>query len=247
MEVANLWELIDFLICFPEYTIPREIYIDHIGCMMLGEKMFGFGIVGTKRKEIAYLLSLFRFLFCLSFGLLALFVGGIAAFKFYSHRESANYDIGTEVEYLIRSGETLAAMGVINEKPWMLQYQMPDRGGLSGGSFLHIAAASDNIEAADSLLGKGIGIDVRRTSSQANAGTTPMHDAAFNSRDKMISFLCSRGADVNASDSSGKTPLFYASARSTLELLISLGSSITQEDRRGRVPLFYATTKEAKG
>jgi ankyrin repeat protein len=57
--------------------------------------------------------------------------------------------------------------------------------------------------------------------------------------------LLAGGADVNAADESGATPLHYAASNafgSTVELLIAAGASCEVADGRDRTPADYASS-----
>lgn len=59
-----------------------------------------------------------------------------------------------------------------------------------------------------------------------SASTTALHSAAWNGNKKAISLLLNRGADIDAADSNGWTPLFYAKDADTAQHLVSLGASM---------------------
>jgi len=55
------------------------------------------------------------------------------------------------------------------------------------------------------LIDSGIPVDCRNHFRE-----TPLHEAASEGHADMAAFLLERGADVNAKNRRGKTPLFYA-------------------------------------
>ncbi|KAJ4032240.1 hypothetical protein NW761_012799 [Fusarium oxysporum] len=58
------------------------------------------------------------------------------------------------------------------------------------------------------------------------ASTTALHIAAWNGNKEAISLLLKRGANIDAADSNGWTPLFYAKDADTAQHLVSLGASM---------------------
>ncbi len=76
------------------------------------------------------------------------------------------------------------------------------------------------------------------------AGATPLHKAAGNARREVVELLLANGADVNAKDGSGKTPLHEAAAcrygtRGLIEALIAGGADVNAK-RHGWTPLRVA-------
>lgn len=73
-----------------------------------------------------------------------------------------------------------------------------------------------------------------------------MHYACKNGHKEVAALLISKGADVNAKDSSGLTPL-HAVARwypkmavGIANLLLANGADINLKDNQGRTPVWYA-------
>jgi ankyrin repeat protein len=66
---------------------------------------------------------------------------------------------------------------------------------------------------------------------------------------KVAERLINEGAEVDAKDSFGMTPLHtavIANRRDVAEVLVARGAEINAESRRGQTPLFWAVTKNHK-
>lgn len=93
-----------------------------------------------------------------------------------------------------------------------------------GFAALHIAAVNNNIKVASHLLVKGSAtVDIRTKNKK-----TPLHLATEESYFNMIKLLLDYGAEVNAQDDEGMTPLHFVVKKGTLqqELLTALMSSM---------------------
>lgn len=92
-----------------------------------------------------------------------------------------------------------------------------------GDTALHYAALAGHIPLARLLLDAGVSVNV----VSGKLAATPLHCAAVHGRHRMIEYLLSRGANVDARDAEGLTPLQYASLRNrspTVELLAGFGA-----------------------
>ncbi|KAK3058181.1 hypothetical protein LTR09_001259 [Extremus antarcticus] len=79
--------------------------------------------------------------------------------------------------------------------------------------------------------------------SSDELGRVLLHLLAEDGNDAGIKLLVERGADVNAADKHGKTPLMYAAFATklcTVEALLSSGADVNLEDLSGRRVLHYA-------
>lgn len=75
------------------------------------------------------------------------------------------------------------------------------------------------------------------------SGDMPLHYAVEQGQSEMVSFLISKGADVNGSNVNRITPLHISSSSGNLEitkLLIEKGADIKVSDFRSQTPLHYA-------
>lgn len=84
----------------------------------------------------------------------------------------------------------------------------------NGGSILHLAAEGGSIDIIRFFMRERAG-DMNKPDRY---GWTPLHYAAYNDRKEAVSFLLSNGANVHASDLSGKTPYHLAIGRGNQEL-----------------------------
>lgn len=73
---------------------------------------------------------------------------------------------------------------------------------------------------------------------------TPLHRAAYRGHREVVTMLLERGADPNASDIRGQTPLHHLAMLSTMsdiaEILIAAGANVHATDSNGSTPLFLA-------
>jgi len=73
--------------------------------------------------------------------------------------------------------------------------------------------------------------------------TKSLHQAVIDSDVEQVQLNISSGANVNAKDAMGYTPLFYAAQNGkedVAELLIAGGANVNEKDRTGNTPLHYA-------
>ncbi|KAF4495831.1 hypothetical protein FAGAP_8016, partial [Fusarium agapanthi] len=70
------------------------------------------------------------------------------------------------------------------------------------------------------------------------AETTALHIAAWDGNKEVVSLLVDRGADIDAADSNGWTPLMFSQDVGTAKYLLSLGASIAAVCRLGSLPSF---------
>jgi ankyrin repeat protein len=108
-----------------------------------------------------------------------------------------------------------------------------------GGPPKTISEAADegNIEAVKQYLDGGVDVNVK----DIRFGWTPLHRAATT---EIAELLIAEGADVNANDQHGQTPLHSAawnSHKEIAELLISKGADVNAKGDADWTPLHWAT------
>lgn len=121
----------------------------------------------------------------------------------------------------------------------------PDARDVNGWTPLHHAASRGDVEWLRRLLAMdGAAVDIRVHNADAYSaewGNTPLHYAARDGRREACQFLLQRGADVNARNQRGQTPLHRALIDPELVwLLINCGADPNDADDRGRTPLHWA-------
>jgi len=116
-----------------------------------------------------------------------------------------------------------------------------------GRTPLHEALRNLRVAAAECLLDSGAGLETagRRRDGGLHvvlaAGENSEEDRA--NRKSLVSLLLARGANVNAVNGHGKTPLHIAAMKgrvATLELLFDAGAAVGAKDRLGRTAMHDA-------
>jgi ankyrin repeat protein len=118
--------------------------------------------------------------------------------------------------------------------------------GGSGNTPLHSAAFRGDLEMVEVLLEYGVAID-----AQNSYCCTPLSGAAigYHNNPRVARLLIERGADPNIRDSSGFTPLHYASQWWKIEIarvLVEHGANIEVKDNKGRTPLDIALEGQSR-
>ena len=104
---------------------------------------------------------------------------------------------------------------------------------------LELAVELNLDEIVELLINAGANVN---TSNGAD-GWTPLHTAASASKCNMMMMLILHGANIEAQDRTGATPLFKAWAKGA-ELLIAEGANVDAKDIRGTTPLMHAVRRD---
>jgi ankyrin repeat protein len=81
----------------------------------------------------------------------------------------------------------------------------------------------------------------------AGCGESPnelLHQAVIDGNIEAVKQHIATGADVNAKDENGVTPLHWTETEEIAELLIAKGADVNVKDKRGFTPLHNADNKE---
>lgn len=121
----------------------------------------------------------------------------------------------------------------------------------SGFPLIIVAAQAGNKQAVEFLIDHGIdpNIPADVTIMTGNDGVRAIHEAVSNDNLDMIQFLLDKGADINAKDALGWTPLHWAISvylPKIAEFLIQKGASLTIKNDHGQTPLDYALSLRAQ-
>ncbi len=107
---------------------------------------------------------------------------------------------------------------------------------------LHAAVRAGNLDEVKRLVLSGVDPNGRDA-----LGSTPVLDAAWSGNTSILTFLISRGADVNAAHrEAGSTPLFYAvltGHTEAVKLLLAAGARVNTKTRGGQTVLHLASAR----
>ena len=135
---------------------------------------------------------------------------------FPSRRDDPFYERMLLLQTVAMTGPDMAPFGRV------LEFENP----LDGE--LYRAVMFERFDEVPPLLGRGAGVDHRDASRNTNFGLTALHWAAFHGRDALVNDFLARGAEIDASDIGGRTPLVCAALRgeaTTVRLLLDRGAS----------------------
>jgi ankyrin repeat protein len=100
---------------------------------------------------------------------------------------------------------------------------------------LHCACEAKHLHIVKYMLAlPGAADDIHARTSQ---GQTPLHSAATHGADSVVQLLLERGADVDARDVNGYTPLMDAGSVAVVQLLLAAGADATAVDDGGMTVL----------
>jgi ankyrin repeat protein len=101
-----------------------------------------------------------------------------------------------------------------------------------GQGLLHVAPTKDIV---DLLISRGIAVNTKRNRD----GATALHLATKSGRNEVVKVLLAHGADINATDKSGNTPLHMAKEWQTASLLLDHSASVNAKNNNGIRPLMH--------
>ncbi|MEM1185680.1 MAG: ankyrin repeat domain-containing protein [Planctomycetota bacterium] len=103
----------------------------------------------------------------------------------------------------------------------------------SGGTPLHVAAISGQAETVEWLIGVGVDLEVR---ARDDFGGTPLHWAAAVANAEITELLLDGGAEVNAGDANGYTPLdaTFAGLSSDQDALVAVRELLVERGGASR-------------
>lgn len=113
-----------------------------------------------------------------------------------------------------------------------------------GCSALHLAAKYGRVKATEHLLAAGADASYRF----GKAENTALDIAIVKGHLSVVKILIRRGADINAADSSGRTPLSWAAffnQADAIDELISAGANVFNRDTFGRSPFHVAIARNS--
>jgi cytohesin len=113
-----------------------------------------------------------------------------------------------------------------------------------GETVLHIAARNGDLDLIQNIIDGGMNVDITVESQEhcsTEWGNTPLHEAAAAGQPAAARALLQRGADVNAVNDSGATPLHKAiGSPEVAAVLLDGGADTNACDIRGRTPLNWS-------
>ena len=138
---------------------------------------------------------------------------------------------------------------------WLLK-ELPWDKGFGSATPLHVAQTK---EIAQLLITQGASIEAivkgnesagfgknGRYSYAFFSGDTPLHTHAGEGRKEVVEILINAGANVNAKNDTGMSPLHNAVTKEVVELLIAEGADVNAKNKHGGTPLHEAAASGHK-
>jgi hypothetical protein len=117
-------------------------------------------------------------------------------------------------------------------------------GGARAGDTLYDAAVAADLGAVQAMLEAGKQPNDPNQCGPQFKKTTPLHEAAGKGADRICSLLLQAGANINARNSSGHTPLHEGSSHlSVVKVLIEYQVDVNAKSKRGRTALHRAAVE----
>jgi cytohesin len=111
-------------------------------------------------------------------------------------------------------------------------------------TLLHYAVRIDDVDMARRWVQMLIEADADVNASLSGSGWTPFHVATLNEDLHLMRVLLEAGADVDATDNWGDTPLHDADTAEIARLLLEAGAEVNAPNKYGKTPLHKADTAE---
>ena len=155
----------------------------------------------------------------------------------YRYNMQQNQSKGDTLPWVTKGNEIYFTTGSI--KAFLLKGNDVDTIDSCGFTMLYEAACGDDVNVVSLLLKQGANVNFRYRDTgcgnEYHNGTTPLHNAVKCGNEEIVKLLISYGADVNAVNSQGETPLMQASSGSSklVEILLDNGADLNKRVSSG--------------